>query len=482
VVQERKELSRVADLNLNTPNWMKRSPVTRGLFTLVAGGVAAVFVAFLPLKGLSYSGHGALGLLVLAVILWSSEALSLPIASLVVLLVQPLLGTLTFEGTLGSFANPIIFLLLGGFIIAEGVARSGLVTRFAYGIMSRVENPRTVLLITIFATGLLSAWVNNLVAFAIALPVARQVLSLDNQRNARNSRNFTIDLILGASYGSLAGGVASEIGTGPNLIAAAYANLSLGSWFVVGFPLSIVLMLLVWYGLLRIFPVNPNEFKPERPLMRSKLKELGPISSKEKTALLILVFVILLLATAPITAIDAYAVTLVGAVLFFLTGIITWKHAQAAVDWGVIVFFGSALSVGAALTSTGAATWIIDVFTVAIGTNVSPFVIVLTLMLVAAGLTQIVSNVGLAAIMVPIVTTLAKNMGLSPATFAVPVAVACSMSFMFPMSDPTIAMALGTGYVRSKDILKAGVPITLISVGISLIVVLSLLSGEGFIV
>ncbi len=139
------------------------------------------------------------------------------------------------------------------------------------------------------------------------------------------------------------------------------------------------------------------------------------------------------------------------------------------------MFFGSALSLGNALTSTGAATWVITMLLSTIGGNVSPLIIILILMLVSAALTQVISNVGLAAILVPIVTTLAKHLNLPAATFAVPVAVACSLSFMFPMSDPTIAIGHGTGYLRSKDILRAGLPITLVSVGISLLVVFSLL-------
>ncbi len=447
----------------------------RIFFVLIVAAIASVAVFALPLKGLTHPGQGALAVLVLAIILWSSETLSLPIASLIILLVQPVFGIISFEGTLGSFANPIIFLLLGGFIIAEGVTSCGLVNRFAYLIMSRIGNPRTVLLVAIFATGLLSAWVNNLVAFAMALPVAKQILSLDDRHPAGGRTNFSVNLILGASYGSLAGGIATEIGTGPNLIAATYANLSLGRWFAFGFPLSIALMLLVWRALLLVYPVKSTEFKSEKSLTRAKLKELGPTTRKEKMAVLILLLVIVLLATAPITAINAYAVTMIGAVLFFLSGIINWKHAQKGVEWGVLVFFGSALSVGNALTSTGAATWLIDLLTGTIGGNVSPLIIILILMLASVALTQVLSNVGLAAIMVPIVTTLAKNMSLPAATFAVPVAIACSLSFMFPMSDPTIAMAHGTGYVRSRDILKAGLPITLISLGISLLVVFSLL-------
>jgi sodium-dependent dicarboxylate transporter 2/3/5 len=442
---------------------------------ILAAAIAGVAVFALPLQGLTYAGHGALALLVFAILVWSSESLSLPVASLIILLIQPILGIVSFENSVKSFANPIIFLLLGGFIIAEGVTSSGLVNRFAYGLISRFGgSPRTILLIVIFATGLLSAWINNLVAFAMALPVLRQIITLEGTGAVNGNSNFAKRLVLGASYGSLAGGVATEIGTGPTLIAASYANLSFGKWMIFGIPLSIVLMLMIWRALILIFPVDAKQSE-SKGIQKAGSDELAPLARKEKVALAILLLVIALLATSPITGIDSYAVTLFGAALFFLAGIIDWRRAQKRVDWGVLVFFASALSVGNALLVTGAATWVINAMMNGTVSSVSPLITMVILMLIGAALTQVVSNVGLAAIMVPIVTTLATEMNLPAATFAVPTAIACSLSFMLPMSDPTIAMAHGTGYVRTKDIFRAGLPVTILAVAISIPVLLLLL-------
>lgn len=437
----------------------------RGLLVLLIGAIAAALVISAPLKGLGYSGHGALALLAFAMIVWASETIPLPVSSLIVLLIQPILGIVSFGGALAGFANPILFLLLGGFMIAEGVASSGLGDRVAYAIMSKLgRSSGTLLLGVILLTGLLSAWVSNLVAFAMVLPVVRRILSSIGE-DARNPKsNLPKKLILGASYGSLAGGLATQIGTAPNLIAASYVKLSFANWTIFGVPLGSVLMLLVWRILMVAFPSEDGE-------IRLKSRKSGSLSAHERNAVLILLAVVALSVTSPITGLDEYAVALIGAVFFFISGSITWKHVQKNIDWGTVVFFGAALSLGSAMFSTGAVIWAIGIITHASGIFASPLLVVLVLMMVATVLTQVLSNVGLAAILMPIVIGLAGNMNLSADTFVIPAAVACSLSFMFPMSDPTIAMAYGTGYVRGRDIFKAGFYVAIVSVGISLLVI-----------
>jgi sodium-dependent dicarboxylate transporter 2/3/5 len=428
---------------------------------------------YIPLKGLGYAGHAALGILAFAIIIWSWEALPLAVSSIIVILLQPAVGVVSFEDAIRGFANPIIFLLLGGFMIAEGVTSSGLVDRVAYATLSKLENPKFVILAAILVTGILSAWVDNLVAFAIALPVFRRIISL-TYHDPSGDGNFAKSLLLGGSYGSLAGGLATVIGTGPNLIAAAYIKIPFETWSFFGAPLAILLMLAIWKSLITVFPLNSSKGLCDKTLMRSKLVDLGPMRKTEKIALIILAIIVVLLVTAPITKVDSYAVTLFGAVLFFLTGTLTWRHAERNVGWGTIVFFASALSVGNALIATGTANWLIGQMTGELGAAVSTLTITFILMIVGASLTQVVSNVGLAAVLIPIATTLSLDMNLPPGTYAIPAAVACSLSFMFPMSDPTIAMAHGTGYVTSRDIFKAGLPITIICAAISIPLIIAL--------
>ncbi len=193
----------------------------------------------------------------------------------------------------------------------------------------------------------------------------------------------------------------------------------------------------------------------------------------EKKSLVILLFTIGLWITTGITGLNSYSIALIGAVLFFIFKVIDWKDAQNGVDWGLIVFFGGALSLGAALLQTGAANWLITDIVALLGSNPSTILITVVLMIIAVCITQVMSNIALSAILIPLSVTLAAAQGQPVGTYAVPVAIACSLSFMLPMADPTVAMAYGTGYVKIKEILKAGVPLVVIGIILTIIILLT---------
>jgi sodium-dependent dicarboxylate transporter 2/3/5 len=198
------------------------------------------------------------------------------------------------------------------------------------------------------------------------------------------------------------------------------------------------------------------------------------MSRNEKFSLGILLFTIFLWVTTQFTGLNSYSIALIGATLFFIFGIIDWKDAQKNVDWGLIVFFGGALSLGAALLNTGAASWLIKDLVSLVGNDPSALVMTVILMVIAVVLTQVMSNIALSAILIPLSVTFEGATGLPTGTYAVPVAIACSLSFMFPMADPTVAMAHGTGYVSVKEILKAGVPLVIIGIIMTLVIVFTI--------
>ncbi len=175
------------------------------------------------------------------------------------------------------------------------------------------------------------------------------------------------------------------------------------------------------------------------------------MARKEKIALSILIITIGLWITTGLTGLDSYSIALIGAVLMLAFKIIDWKDAQSNVDWGLIVFFGGALSLGAALLSTGAAEWLIKDIISIFGSEPSTLLIMVVLMIIAVIITQVMSNIALSAILVPLSVTLAIAQGQPIGIYAVPIAIACSLSFMFPMADPTVAMAYGTKYINIKE-------------------------------
>ncbi|WP_321423347.1 DASS family sodium-coupled anion symporter [uncultured Methanobacterium sp.] len=437
--------------------------------------IAFIVVMLVPMNGLSYSGHAAIALLIFAIIMWATEALHLAVTSLIILFIQPIIGVASFDNAVIGFANPIIFLMIGGFIIAEAIRKSGLATRLTYTMLNKFgTTPDRSIFVAVFSTGLLSAWIENVVAFAMLLPIIKEIIPLMGVDDPEKGKsNFAKAMVLGASYGSLAGGFGTEIGTAPNLMAAAYTHIPFANWMLFGFPLAIILMLIIWKVLGKIFKPEVSGIVGGNKTISDKMESLGPMKKVEKLSLAILIFTIGLWITAGWTGLNSYSVALIGAVLFFVFKVLDWKDAQNGVDWGLIVFFGGALSLGAGLLQSGAASWLINDIIGVLGSNPSTILIMVVLMIIAVCITQVMSNIALAAILVPLSVTLATAQGQPIGIYAVPVAIACSLSFMLPMADPTVAMAYGTEYVKIKEIFKAGVPLVVIGIIVTIIVLLS---------
>ncbi len=429
----------------------------------------------IPMNGLSLSGHAALALLIFAIIMWATEALHLAVTSLIILFIQPIIGVATFQDAVIGFANGIIFLMIGGFIIAEAIRKSGLATRLTYTMLKKFgTTPDRSIFVSVFSTGLLSAWIENVVAYAMLLPIIKEIIPLMGVKDPeKGGSNFAKAMVLGGSFGSLAGGFGTEIGTAPNLMAAAYTGIPFASWMVFGFPLAIIMMIIIWKVLGRVYKPEISGIVGGMDTITRKMENLGPMSKNEKLSIVILLFTIGLWVTTGITGLNSYSIALIGAVLFFAFRVLDWKDAQNGVDWGLIIFFGGALSLGAALLNTGAAAWLIGVILSVLGPNASTILITIVLMIIAVSITQVMSNIALAAILVPLSVTLAQAQGLPVGQYAVPVAIACSLSYMLPTADPTVAMAYGTNYVSIKEIFKAGFPLIIIGIIVSIIILFS---------
>jgi solute carrier family 13 (sodium-dependent dicarboxylate transporter), member 2/3/5 len=434
--------------------------------------IAFIVIMLLPMEGLSTSGHAAIALLVFAIIMWASEAVHLAVTSLILLFIQPIIGVATFQDAVIGFANGIIFLMIGGFIIAEAIRKSGLATRLTYAMLKRFgTTPDRSIFVSVWSTGLLSAWIENVVAYAMLLPIIKEIIPLMGVKNPEKAdSNFAKSMVLGGSFGSLGGGFGTEIGTAPNLMAAAYTGIPFANWMVFGFPLAFILMTLIWKWLGWIYKPEIKGIVGGMDTIKDKMVSLGPMTRTEKLTIVLLLFTIGLWVTSNITGINSYSVALIGAVLFFVFKVIDWKDAQIGVDWGLIIFFGGALSLGAALLNTGAAAWLINDIVAFLGPNASTVLITVVLMVIAVLITQVMSNIALAAILVPLAVTLAAAQGQPVGIYAVPVAIACSLSFMLPTADPTVAMAYGTNYVKIKEIFKAGVPLVVIGIIITIMV------------
>ena len=427
----------------------------------------------IPTPGLSFAGHAAMALLIFAIIMWVTEAVHLAVTSLLLLFIQPIIGVTDFSSAVIGFANPIIFLMIGGFIIAEAIRKSGLASRFTFYLLNRFgSTPDRSLFVVVWSTGLLSAFIENVVAYAMLLPIIKEIIPLMGVNDPeKGNSNFAKAMVLGGSFGSLAGGFGTEIGTAPNLMAAAYVHLPFVNWMIFGFPLAFILMFIIWKWLGIVYKPEIKGVIGGMETIAAKKAALGPMSRAEKITTVVLLFTIALWVTGQWNGIDSFSVALIGAVLLFAFRVLDWKDAQSGVDWGLIIFFGGALSLGAALLNTGAASWLIQIIIGALGGSPSTLIIMIVLMIIAVSITQVMSNIALAAILVPLSVTLAQAQGQPLGIYAVPVAIACSLSYMLPMADPTVAMAYGTKYVNIKEIFKAGFPLVVVGIIITIIII-----------
>jgi sodium-dependent dicarboxylate transporter 2/3/5 len=435
--------------------------------------IAFFIVMILPLNDLNYPAHATLALLVFAIILWATETIPLAVTSVMILFLQPLLGIATIEKAMVGFANPILLLIIGGFVIAAGISHSGLVQRVAYLMISRIGTcPDKSVSATAYSTGFMSAWVENVVSYAMMIPIINYIIELTGiKKDDKKNSNFSKALFLGGSYASLAGGLATPIGTVPNLMAFAYSDIQFSTWMIIGVPISLIMLFLIVKIVYKLFPPEITRVCADEVELERRINDMGVLTGKEKLAGGLLGFTIILWVTESYTGLDSSTIALLGATMYLLLGVLSWNDAQKNINWSLIIFFGGALSLGTALLQTGCAEWIIDNILSVMGSHVSPIILTLVLMIIGVIFTQFMSNIALSAILIPMSVSLAEATGVSTAIYAVPVAIACSLSFMLPVSDPTVAIAHDAGEIPVKDISKAGSILATIGVLITVVMV-----------
>jgi sodium-dependent dicarboxylate transporter 2/3/5 len=421
----------------------------------------------------------------LLAIFWLSEAAPISVTALLPIVLFPTLGVSTIEAAAAPYANPIVFLFLGGFIIALAIERWNLHRRIALTVLSKV-GAREDLQIGGFmiATAALSMWVSNTATAALMLPVALSVVPRVSDGSVDPAkRGFAVALLLGVAYGASIGGVATLIGTPPNALLAGFMSETYGvqigfaQWMLLGLPLSLVMLLLCWLMLTRfLFPVGQQELPGARAAIREELRKMGPASIAEKRVAVVFGLTALLWITRPVLSsqfpalqLSDTTIAIVGALsLFFIPNgvrkngfILTWEYAER-LPWGVLLLFGGGLSLAAAVAGSGLAEWIGSELSGLQGWPV--FLLVLTVTVLIIFLTELTSNIATAATFLPVVAALAVSLGQNPLLLAIPAMLAASCAFMLPVATPPNAIVFGSGYLTIPQMVRAGIWLNLIGV------------------
>jgi len=468
-------------------------PAPRAL-TLAHAGLAAgplLCVAMLllaPPEGMAPLAWRASAVGVLMATWWITEAIPVAATALLPIVLFPPLGIANVAAATAPYANPVIYLFLGGFLIAMALESCGLHRRLAVAVLGVVgTGPANLILGFMVATAFISMWVSNSATVVMMLPMATSVIALARGRSASADHapvgRFDVALLLGIAYAGNIGGLGTLIGTPPNALLAGFMADTYGvqigflEWMLLGVPIVLVALPFAWLVLTRwLFPVGSEPVAGSAAMLREERAALGAISRAEWTV----GAVTLLTATAwvgrPmidrwIPAVTDAGIGIAGALLLFvvplrwhpLQPVLTWKHAER-LPWSVLILFGGGLSLASAIEHTGLAQWIGGALGALAGWPV--FVVILVVTTVVIFLTELTSNTATAAAFLPLVGALAVGMGADPMLLAIPTALAASCAFMMPVATPPNAIVYGTGAITIPQMARAGVWLNLFFVAL----------------
>lgn len=470
---------------------------------LVLAPVVFLGLWWLPVQGLQPQAHRLLAVVGLVVTLWLTEAIPLAVTAVLGPALAVVCGVATDKEMFRGFGHPIIFLFLGSFLLAEAMLHHGLNRRIAFGILAWrgvAERPRRLLWAFAGVAGFLSMWVSNTAAAAMMMPIALAVLSeLAHRQSERQGRKvalselkFGTGLMLATAFAASIGGMATPIGTPPNLIALGFIEQSQGleitflQWMSFGLPLAVGMLLALGFYLNRACPAPPDVLGGSATWIRAERARLGRLTRGERNVLLAFGVTITLWLLPGVMALVAGAdspacrrlerhlpeagVALLGASLLFVLPVdwrrdqwtLGWAQARR-IDWGTILLFGGGLSLGDAMISTGLAQWL--------GQGLAEWLdartelgLTVVFAVVAVLLTETTSNTAAASIVVPVAVAVAQAAGVSPIAPAVAASLGASLAFMLPVSTPPNAIVFGTGCVPLPKMVRHGLVLDAIGI------------------
>ena len=477
-----------------------------------AAAVATYLLVPVGEDALTEGGRATAAVAVLMAVWWVGETLPLAVTSLLPIVLLPLTGALELEETTAAYGNPLLFLFLGGFILALAMQRWGLHRRVALLTIRAVgTEPRRMVGGFMLASAGLSMWVSNTATTVMMLPIGVSVVALVAARVGSGEAvmqpdaasgsgpdvrpgepiseqsptpNLAVGLMLGIAYAASIGSVATLIGTPPNTFLAGFLlqtydiDLGFGQWMLMGLPLALVFLTLAWLVITRwLYRPEVDDIPGGAELIDDELAELGPVGPGERNVVIVFVLMATLwIARSPLqdlfegtrlAAIDDAIIAIGGAALLFALpvrareGLFTmdWETAKQ-VPWGVLLLFGGGLALAAAVTENG-----VDLFVGSVIAQLTavPLIVLIAVVVVSVILlTELTSNTATTAALVPVVAGAAILLELDPLTLAVPAALAASCAFMLPVATPPNAIVFGSGHVTIPQMVRAGVVLNVV--------------------
>ncbi len=443
--------------------------------SLAAVTVIATLSSYATSGILSEAERSALVVLVIAAGLWTTEAIPLVATSFIIPLLQTLMGIQSFKAALTPFFDPVVMLLLGGFLLAIAVEKNDLDEFFAYQMISKFKaDARFIVLMFMVTTAFLSMWISNTASTALMLTMALRL----NETVKDKRDNFPKIIVLSIAYSATAGGLSTLVGTTTCAMAAGFLKDMIGyeitflGWMGFGLPITLLMVLIIWVVLLAIFPIEVEEIS-SLSIRRKSLTEKGRLT------MVVFIFSILLWVTGRLPEPLAQALGWPGhglsssfvagiiAVLLFASDIIDERDLGSA-NWSTLLLIGGGLSLGGALDVSGLVLRISDSLMLLTGGR--PEIVTIAFVAVfGLGISIFASNTTSAGILLPIVISLGSTTSVSPIILAVVVGISTSLDFMLPVGTPPNAIAYSTGKVSMRDMIKAGFALDVIGAIITIL-------------
>jgi solute carrier family 13 (sodium-dependent dicarboxylate transporter), member 2/3/5 len=451
---------------------------------LVAGPAAFLILLLIPLPaGMPEAAMQTAAVTAWTAIWWITEPIPVPATSLLPLVLLPATGALSPMAAASGFGNPLIFVFLGGFMMALAVERWDLHRRMALAVLTVVGGgPARIVLGFMIATAFLSMWISNTASTMLMIPMALAVISrVGSGRDPAATQAFSASLVLAIAYAASIGGIITLIGTPPNIVLAGVArtldlNIDFARWMLFAFPPATLALFLVWVFLTRV-AFRTSGTTVDLGSVRAERSGLGPMSSAERRVALVGAAVAVAWITRPVLiapvlpAVDDAVIALTGALFMFAlpsgteagSRLLEWDN-MTRLPWGLILLFGGGLGIANAFTETGLATWIGDRMEGLAG--LPPIVVVTAVVAVVVTLTEVSSNSAVASMVLPVLVGVAAAIGVEPLLLMIPAAIAASCAFMLPVATPPNAIAYGTGRVPLRTMARVGVVLNLGSIAL----------------
>jgi sodium-dependent dicarboxylate transporter 2/3/5 len=443
----------------------------------------AIVVYFVNPFGVNAGGARVIASASLLIGLWVTEALPMPVTALLPLVLFPLLSISSIKITAAAYSNEVIFLFMGGFMLGLAIEKWNLHRRIALNIVKATgTSGNRIILGFIISTGLISMWLSNTATTMMMFPIAMSVVKVieENHSDKKGVSNFAVCIMIAIALASNFGGIATLIGTPPNVAYAGFISnnlkytISFSDWFLVCAPLAFILLAILYLVMVKwLYPNGMKSDETTRSVINNELAALGKYSKPEKRVFIIFIFTGLLWITKDLLnqvsplKLDDNMIAIIGATTLFITpngndkeALLQWKDTKN-MAWGILLLFGGGIALAGALEKAGLIQQLGQWFA---QFNLQPLFLIFLVTVVSLFISEVMSNIAQVIVFAPVVTELAVVAHLHPLQLGIPMTLAASCASMLPMGTPPNAIAFSSGYIKLKDMTRVGFVMNIISV------------------